>query len=66
MRRTLGVLDGEELGDIDKLSTLTTDLEGEGLVWDTVVVCLGSVNWRLDFDTDVKGFWQVSKLPPSC
>lgn len=54
VRLGLGVLEAEELGDVNELGALTTNLEREVGVDLAAVVSLGAVDGRLDLNTDVE------------
>jgi len=57
MGLTLWLLDLEELGNIDWLGISSGDHNGEVWAGYTAVVCLGTIDWRLDLDTDIERFY---------
>ena len=57
MRLALWFLDLEELGNIDWLGISSRDHDGKVGARNTTVVSLGTIDRRLDLDTDIERFW---------
>jgi hypothetical protein len=53
---TLWLLDLEELGNVDWLGISSGDHDGKVWARNTTVVCLGTINRRLDLDTNIERF----------
>jgi len=60
MGLTLWLLDLEELGNVDWLGISSCNHDGEVWAGYTTIVSLGTIDWRLDLDTDIERFWNQS------
>jgi hypothetical protein len=56
MRLTLWLLDLEELGNVDWLGISSGDHDGKVWAGNTTVVSLGTIDRRLDLDTNIERF----------
>ena len=56
MGPTLWLLNLEELGNVDWLGISSGDHNGEVWAGYTTIVRLGTIDWRLDLDTDIERF----------
>jgi len=56
MRLALWLLNLEELGNIDWLGISPGDHDGKVGAGNTTVVSLGTIDWRLDLDTNIERF----------
>jgi hypothetical protein len=56
MRLTLWLFDLEELGNVDWLGISSGDHDRKVWAGNTTVVSLGTIDWRLDLDTDIERF----------
>jgi hypothetical protein len=56
MGLTLWLLNLEELGNVDWLGISPGDYDGKVGAGNTTVISLGTVDWRLDLNTDIESF----------
>jgi hypothetical protein len=59
---TLWLFDAEELSNVDWLGISSGNYNRKVGARNTTVVSLGTVDRRLNFDTDIEGFWNQPSL----